>query len=189
MGDRAGMGFNRHHDDADNEHDSMLFVEEEGTQSSFRGVAEVIAKQGLFGSFYPDRGSHYWNTPEAGGKVDKVNLTQFGRGLKQIGIEMVAAYSPEARGCLLPGVPHALGTLAQGVGTGGHHLHGSDQPLSGAGLSPGVQRRVHASCHGTGQRVRAVDRRRSRRHFFANIRQMHQATFKKRITALRGLKF
>ena len=85
-------------DDANNEHYSMFFVDEEGTQSSLQGVKEVIEAQGLFGSFYSDRGSHYWNTPEAGGKVDKVNLTQFGRAMKQLGIEMIPAYSPEARG-------------------------------------------------------------------------------------------
>ncbi len=85
-------------DDATNEHYSMFFVEQEGTTSSFRGVREVIEHKGLFCSFYSDRGSHYWTTPEAGGKVDKVNLTQFGRALKQLGIEQIAAYSPEARG-------------------------------------------------------------------------------------------
>jgi transposase len=85
-------------DDATNEHYSMFFVEEEGTESSFRGVKEVIEKRGLFSSFYTDRGSHYWYTPEAGGKVDKNNLTQFGRAMRHLGIEMIAAYSPEARG-------------------------------------------------------------------------------------------
>ena len=85
-------------DDATNEHYSMFFVDEEGTQSSFLGVREVIDARGLFSSFYSDRGSHYWTTPSAGGKVDKVNLTQFGRAMKHLGIEMIAAYSPEARG-------------------------------------------------------------------------------------------
>lgn len=85
-------------DDATSEHYSMFFVEEEGTASSFRGVHEVIGKHGLFSSFYSDRGSHYWHTPEAGGKVDKDNPTQFGRAMKRLGIEMIAAYSPEARG-------------------------------------------------------------------------------------------
>jgi transposase len=85
-------------DDATSEHYSMFFVEEEGTASSFRGVREVIEARGLFSSFYSDRGSHYWNTPQAGGKVDKENLTQFGRAMKQLGIEMIPAYSPEARG-------------------------------------------------------------------------------------------
>jgi transposase len=85
-------------DDATNEHYSMFFVDEEGTASSFRGVHETIAAQGLFCSLYTDRGSHYWFTPEAGGKVDKRRPTQFGRALGQLGIEMIAAYSPEARG-------------------------------------------------------------------------------------------
>lgn len=85
-------------DDATSTHYSMFFVEEEGTASSFRGMREVIAAHGLPSSFYSDRGSHYWYTPEAGGKVDKENLTQFGRAMKHLGIEMIAAYSPEARG-------------------------------------------------------------------------------------------
>lgn len=85
-------------DDATNEHYSMFFVEEEGTASSFRGVREVIEARGLFASLYTDRGSHYWHTAQAGGKVDKTNLTQFGRAMAQLGIEMIPAYSPEARG-------------------------------------------------------------------------------------------
>lgn len=85
-------------DDASNEHYSMFFVEEEGTMSSFQGTKEVIEEKGLFSSLYTDRASHYWNTPEAGGKVDKSNPTQFGRAMRQLGIEMLPAYSPEARG-------------------------------------------------------------------------------------------
>ena len=85
-------------DDATHEHDSMFFVEEEGTWSSFRGVQEVIAARGWFCVLYTDLGSHYWHTPEAGGKVDQVNLTQFVEAMKRLGIEMIPAYSPEARG-------------------------------------------------------------------------------------------
>jgi transposase len=85
-------------DDATNEHYSMFFVEEEGTASSFRGAREVIEARGLFSSLYTDRGSHYWHTPQAGGKVDKNNPTQFGRAMRQLDIEMIPAYSPEARG-------------------------------------------------------------------------------------------
>jgi transposase len=85
-------------DDATNEHYSMFFCAEEGTGSSFQGVRDVIEKRGLFCSFYSDRGSHYWHTPEAGGKVDKNNPTQFGRAMAHLGITMIAAYSPEARG-------------------------------------------------------------------------------------------
>ncbi len=85
-------------DDATNKHYSMFFVDEEGTVSSFRGIREVIELHGLFSSFYSDRGSHYWYTPKVGGKVDKIRLTQFGRALAILGIEMIPAYSPQARG-------------------------------------------------------------------------------------------
>ena len=85
-------------DDATSEHYSMFFVEQEGTASSLRGMAEVIRTRGLPSSLYTDRGSHYWLTPEAGGKVDRTRLTQFGRAMRQLGVEMIPAYSPEARG-------------------------------------------------------------------------------------------
>jgi hypothetical protein len=50
----------------------MFFIDEEGTQSSFQGVNEVIDKHGVLASLYTDRGSRYWNTPEAGGKWARV---------------------------------------------------------------------------------------------------------------------
>ena len=86
-------------DDATNEHYSMFFCEEEGVWSSFRGMREAIEARGLCCSLYTDRASHYWLTPEAGGKVDKDRLTQFGRAMMHdLGIDLIPAYSPEARG-------------------------------------------------------------------------------------------
>jgi len=85
-------------DDATSTLYSAFFVEEEGTRSSLRGVREVIETQGLFSSLYTDRGTHYWYTEEAGGKVDKTRRTQVHRALHQLGITLIAAYSPEARG-------------------------------------------------------------------------------------------
>jgi transposase len=85
-------------DDATSDVYSGFFVQEEGTMSTLRALSEVIAERGLFCSLYADRGSHYWHTPEAGGRVDKDNPTQVGRALAQLGIELIAAYSPEARG-------------------------------------------------------------------------------------------
>jgi len=85
-------------DDASSTIYSALLVEEEGTMSSFQGLAEVTAGKGLCCSLYTDRGSHYFHTPEAGGKVAKDVLTQVGRALNQLGIEHIAAYSLEARG-------------------------------------------------------------------------------------------
>jgi len=85
-------------DDANSEHYSLFFTDQEGTASSLQGLKEVILTHGLPCSIYTDRGSHYWLTPKAGGKVDKTTPTQFGRAMHQLGIEMIPAYSPEARG-------------------------------------------------------------------------------------------
>ena len=68
------------------------------TRSSFHGIGQTIARYGLFDSLYTDRGSHYFTAPKAGEKVDKLNVTEVGRALRQLGIEHIAAYSPEARG-------------------------------------------------------------------------------------------
>ena len=85
-------------DDATSTIYSAFLVDEEGTASTFRALLEVFTAHGLPSSFYTDRGSHYFYTPEADGPVDKVQLTQVGRALKHLGIEHIPAYSPEARG-------------------------------------------------------------------------------------------
>ena len=96
-------------DDATGHIYSAVLVEQEGTLSSFLGLGETIAAHGLFGALYTDRGSHYFHTPKAGGKVDKARLTQVGRALKQLGIRHIASYSPEARGRM----ERVFGTLQQ----------------------------------------------------------------------------
>jgi transposase len=85
-------------DDATTELSSAFFVEEEGTMSSFQGLREVIEASGLFRSLSTDRGSHDWYTEETGGKVDQTRLTQVPRAVRQLGITLIPAYSPEARG-------------------------------------------------------------------------------------------
>jgi transposase len=85
-------------DDATSAIYSAFLVTEEGTQSSFQGLAEVIAEHGLPCALYTDRASHYFHTPKAGEKVAKNQPTQVGRALAQLGIAHIAAYSPQARG-------------------------------------------------------------------------------------------
>jgi transposase len=85
-------------DDATSEIYSAFLVDEEGTASTFRALLEVIGRHGLPLSLYTDRGSHYFHTPEAGGKVDREKPTQVGRALAQLSVEHIAAYSPQARG-------------------------------------------------------------------------------------------
>ena len=85
-------------DDATAEIYSAFLVEEEGTASSLRALREVFGAHGLPMSLYTDRGSHYFYTPKAGAPVDRAQLTQVGRALEKLGVEHIAAYSPQARG-------------------------------------------------------------------------------------------
>jgi transposase len=73
-------------------------VEEESTATVLAALREVIERQGLFCALYSDRGSHFWLTPKVGGKVDAHRLTQVGRALRELGVQMIPAYSPQARG-------------------------------------------------------------------------------------------
>ena len=85
-------------DDATSEIYYAQLVEEESTRTVMEGLREVILNKGLFCALYSDRGSHFFVTPKAGEKVDKHRLTQVGRAMKELGVQMIPAYSPQARG-------------------------------------------------------------------------------------------
>ena len=85
-------------DDANSEIYYAQLVEEESTRTVMTGLREVIEIHGLFCSLYSDRGRHFFVTMKAGEKVDKQRLTQVGRAMKELGVQMIPAYSPQARG-------------------------------------------------------------------------------------------
>ena len=85
-------------DDATSEIYYAQLVEEESTRTVMAALREVIEKKGLFCALYSDRGSHFFVTPKAGEPVDKGRLTQVGRAMKDLGVQMIPAYSPQARG-------------------------------------------------------------------------------------------
>ncbi len=85
-------------DDATSEIYYAQLTEEESTLTVMAGLKEVIAHKGVFCALYSDRGSHFWLTPKAGGKIDPHRLTQVGRALRELGVQMIPAYSPQARG-------------------------------------------------------------------------------------------
>src|ERR1700726_3052252 len=85
-------------DDATSEIYYAQLVEEESTATVMAGLKEVIERKGVFCALYSDRGSHFWLTPKVGGKVDYHRRTQVGRALHELGVQMIPAYSPEARG-------------------------------------------------------------------------------------------
>ena len=61
-------------------------------------LSEVVRTRGLFCTLYSDRAGHFFHTPRAGGKIDATRLTQLGRALQELGVKMIPAYSPQARG-------------------------------------------------------------------------------------------
>jgi transposase InsO family protein len=85
-------------DDATSEIYYAQLVEEESTRTVLRALREVVERQGLFCALYSDRASHFFVTAKAGEKVDKHRLTQVGRALQELGVRMIPAYSPQARG-------------------------------------------------------------------------------------------
>ena len=81
-------------DDATNETYYAQLVEEESTRTVMAALREVIERKGWFCALYSDRASHFFQTPTAGGPVCRERLTQVGRALAELGIEMIPAYSP-----------------------------------------------------------------------------------------------
>jgi len=73
-------------------------VAEESTRTVLGALRQVVEGQGLFCSLYSDRASHFWLTPKAGEPVDRQALTQVGRAMRELSIQMIPAYSPQARG-------------------------------------------------------------------------------------------
>ena len=85
-------------DDATSQIYYAQLVEEESTRTVMAALKEVVERKGLFCALYSDRASHFFETPKAGQKVDLDRLTQVGRAMKELGIQMIPAYSPQARG-------------------------------------------------------------------------------------------
>jgi len=85
-------------DDATSEIYYAQLVDDECTRTVMAALRHVVENQGWFASIYSDRAGHFFQTPKAGGLVDTRQLTQVGRAMKDLGIRMIPAYSPQARG-------------------------------------------------------------------------------------------
>jgi transposase len=117
-------------DDATSEIYYAQLVEEESTRTVMMGLRDVIDKKGLFCALYSDRGSHFFVTVKAGDKVDKHRLTQVGRALKELGVQMIPAYSPQARGRSERNFGTWQGRLPQELRLAGiHTVEGANQFL------------------------------------------------------------
>ena len=131
-------------DDATSEIYYAQLVEEESTRTVMAGLWEVIERKGLFCALYSDRGSHFFVTLKAAEKADKHRLTQVGRAMKELGIQMIPAYSPQARGRSERSFGTWQGRLPQELRLAGiTNLEGANRFLRGAlhcRVQPEVQR-------------------------------------------------
>ncbi len=156
-------------DDASSEIYYAQLVEEESTVTVMAGWKEVIERKGVFCALYSDRGSHFWLTPKVGGRVDPQRLTQVGRGLRELGVQMIPAYSPQARGRSERNFGTRQGQLPQEL-----RLHGIST-LEGQWFSPRtLHGRVQSPLSGAGcpirQRVCTPAQPRSGSHLLAAVR-------------------
>ena len=126
-------------DDATSAILSAFLVEEEGTDSTFRALAEVFGRHGLPLSLYTDRGSHYFHTAEAGGKVDRACLTQVGRALDHLGVEHIAGLFAASPGPLGTRLPHSARPSDQGACAPGSPRSRPPTPSSGMSDVPAWQ--------------------------------------------------
>ena len=137
-------------DDATSEIYYAQMVEEESTATVMAGLKEVIERKGVFCALYSDRGSHFWLTPKVGGKVDCHRRTQVGRALHELGVQMIPAYSPQARGRSERNFStwqvvsqlrhyHLAGPLAAGVAAAPVADAGGGEPVSAGRLHRRVQ--------------------------------------------------
>jgi hypothetical protein len=118
-------------DDATSEIYYAQLAPEESIFTVMAGLRTVIEQKGLFCSLYSDHGAHFWLTPKSGGKVDYDRPTQVGHAMKELGVHMIPAYSPHARGRSERNFSTWQGRLPQelrlrGIGT----LEGANQFLN-----------------------------------------------------------
>lgn len=103
-------------DDATSEIYYAQLVEAESTFTVMAGLRAVIERKGMFCALYSDCGAHFWQTPKSGGKVDYERPAQVGRAMKELGVQMIPAYSPQAARPLGTQLRHLAGPASPGDG-------------------------------------------------------------------------
>ena len=130
-------------DDADSEVYCAQLVPEESTETVMAALQQVVEHRGVFCSLYTDAASHFVWTPVAGGKPDRSRLTQVGRALERLGVELIVAHSPQARGRCERMFGTWQGRLPQELRVRGIRYHGRGQPVSARGVDRVSQRSLH----------------------------------------------
>ena len=161
-------------DDATSEIYYAQLVEEESTATVMAGLREVVERKGVFCALYSDRGSHFWLTPKVGGKVDYHRRTQVGRALHELGVQMIPAYSPEARGRSERNFSTWQGRLPQELRLRQMTDAGSGQPVSAGSIHGRVQSPFSGRGGTAGQRFCALPEPRSGTDLLAAVRTQRE---------------
>jgi hypothetical protein len=147
-------------DDATSEIYYAQLVEAESTRTVMAALREVVETRGLFCSLYSDRAGHFFITPKGGERVDTSRPTQVGRALGELGVKMIAAYSPQARGRSERNFGTWQGPLPQELRV--RDLgSGARQRVPRNRICSGVQPSLYGPCRREGQRVCACPTQRS----------------------------
>ena len=91
-------------DDATGEILALHFTPNECMEGYFEIVRQIISNHGIPTSFYCDRHTIFISPKDGKLSIEdqlkgkQVNLTQFGRAMDELGINIVKAYSPQAKG-------------------------------------------------------------------------------------------
>ena len=157
-------------DDANSEIYYAQLVEEEATVPVLTGLKEVVECRGVFCALYSDRARHFWLTAKAGEAVDNDRLTQVGRALRELGVRMIPAYSPQARGRSERSFEHLARPAAAGTALAWDPDGGGGECLSARAIHRGVQSSLPSRSGATGQCVCALSGQRPGAHLFAAIR-------------------
>ena len=159
-------------DDATSGIDYAQLVDAESTRTVMAGIREVVETKGIFCSMYSDRASHFWLTPKAGEPVDRQALTQVGRALRDLGIRMIPAYSPQARGRSERGFRTWQGRLPQEPADTQFYDTGGGQPIFARRIYRRVQSEVCRPGHRAGRvGLRSLHPRGSRPRLFDSNRE------------------
>ena len=126
-------------DDATSEIYYAQLVGDECTQTVMTALRDVIERVGLFCALYSDRASHFFHTPKAQQQVDHRQLTQVGRAMNDLGIQMIPAYSPQARGRGERSFSTWQGRLPQELRLRGITTVEAAQYVLAAGIHPRIQ--------------------------------------------------
>ena len=78
------------------------FVQQDGTRENMGVLWQYVERKGRMVDVYTDRAAMFMVTPRAGESAQQTReadrLTQIGRGLRELGIGWIPAYSPQAKG-------------------------------------------------------------------------------------------